>query len=124
RDRCPWDREQTHESLRRYLLEEAYEVIDAIDALPPVGRTGSEQGADPTPSGDEAWAHLEEELGDLLFQVYFHATLAAEEGRFTLAAVAAAIHAKLVRRHPHVFGEVEAETAGEVVANWDAIKRK
>ncbi|GAC1312314.1 MAG: nucleoside triphosphate pyrophosphohydrolase [Acidimicrobiales bacterium] len=98
RDRCPWDAEQTHQSLRRYLLEEAYEVLDAIDRLDESGYEG-----------------LEEELGDLLFQVYFHATLAAEEGQFTLADVARGIHDKLVRRHPHVFG-------GEP-RDWDEIKR-
>ena len=70
-----------------------------------------------------AVAHLEEELGDLLFQVYFHATLAAEEGRFTLADVARGVHDKLVSRHPHVFGDVTAETADDVAANWEAIKK-
>jgi len=70
-----------------------------------------------------AVAHLEEELGDLLFQVYFHATLAAEEGRFTLADVARGVHDKLVGRHPHVFGDVTAETADDVAANWEAIKK-
>jgi tetrapyrrole methylase family protein / MazG family protein len=89
---CPWDREQTHQSLTRYLLEEAYEVLEAIDDLP----------ADPEP-GD--YGHLEEELGDVLFQVVFHAAIAAEEGAFTLADVARGISDKLVRRHPHVFGD-------------------
>ena len=107
RQRCPWDREQTHASLTRHLVEEAYETVDAIEGL---GRPGGME-------------HLEEELGDLLFQVYFHATLAAEEGHFTLADVARRIHDKLVHRHPHVFGTVEAETAGKVVANWDRIKQ-
>jgi MazG family protein len=90
-------------------VEEAYEVVEAIDEL----------GA----GGAGAVAHLEEELGDLLFQVYFHATLAAEEGWFTLADVASGIHDKLVRRHPHVFAGVEAGTAGEVLTNWEEIKR-
>jgi tetrapyrrole methylase family protein/MazG family protein len=108
RERCPWDREQTHQSLTRHLLEETYEVLEAIDALGP-----EYEGA----------AHLEEELGDLLFQVYFHATLAAEEGLFTLADVARGIHDKLVRRHPHVFGQVEADTAGQVMTNWEQIKK-
>ena len=108
RDRCPWDREQTHASLSRHLIEEAYEVIEAIDEV----------------SADRAaYPHLEEELGDLLFQVVFHATLAAEAGEFTLADVARAVHDKLVRRHPHVFGEVEAVTAGAVIANWEEAKR-
>ena len=108
RRRCPWDREQTHQSLTRHLLEETYETLEAIEALGP-GGSGSE--------------HLEEELGDLLFQVVFHATLAAEEGQFTLADVAQGIHDKLVHRHPHVFGDVAAETAGQVMANWEQIKK-
>ncbi len=86
RERCPWDREQTHASLTRHLLEETYEVLEAIGAL------DVEAG--------EGFEHLEEELGDLLFQVVFHATLAAEEGHFTLADVARGIHDKLVHRHP------------------------
>ena len=106
---CPWDREQTHASLTRHLLEEAYETVEAIEGL---GR----------PPRADAMDHLREELGDLLFQVYFHATLAAEEGQFTLADVARGIHDKLVHRHPHVFGTVQADTAGQVVANWDRIK--
>lgn len=111
---CPWDREQTHASLTRHLLEEAYEVIDAIGEL-----DGTSPGEDDAP----AVAHLEEELGDLLFQVVFHSCLAAEEGRFTLADVARGVHDKLVARHPHVFGDVEAHDAGTVVANWEAIKK-
>jgi len=108
RERCPWDREQTHQSLTRHLLEETYEVLEAVDGL------GAEfEGAE----------HLEEELGDLLFQVFFHATLAAEEGLFTLADVAQGIHNKLVHRHPHVFGDVEARTAGQVLRNWEQIKQ-
>ena len=109
RAECPWDREQTHQSLTRHLLEESYEVLDAIDLL----------GADE----DEGYVALEEELGDLLFQVVFHATLGAEEGRFTLADVARGIHDKLVLRHPHVFAEVEVDGADEVVTNWEAIKK-
>jgi tetrapyrrole methylase family protein / MazG family protein len=108
RSRCPWDREQTHRSLTRHLLEETYEVLEAIEALGPDG-----EGAE----------HLEEELGDLLFQVVFHATLASEDGWFTLADVARRIHDKLVHRHPHVFGDVEADTAGQVMTNWEQIKR-
>jgi tetrapyrrole methylase family protein/MazG family protein len=110
RERCPWDREQTHASLTRHLLEETYEVLEAIEA---VGGAGSA----------EAFAHLEEELGDLLFQVVFHATLAAEEGQFTLADVARGIHDKLVGRHPHVFGDVRADSAQAVMTNWERIKR-
>ncbi|MGH9210338.1 MAG: MazG family protein [Acidimicrobiales bacterium] len=106
---CPWDRVQTHASLRRHLVEEAYEVLEAIDHLDP------ETGA-----GVDA---LEEELGDLLFQVVFHATLAAEEGHFDLADVARGISEKLIGRHPHVFGDVDAATADEVVTNWEQIKK-
>jgi tetrapyrrole methylase family protein/MazG family protein len=95
RQRCPWDRRQTHRSLGRHLLEESYEVLDAIDELP-----ASADGDDP---GDGAWDHLEEELGDLLFQVAFHAVLGAEAGRFDFADVARGVHDKLVGRHPHVF---------------------
>ncbi len=109
RRECPWDAEQTHESLRRHLLEESYEVLEAIDALDVDAGTGFE--------------HLEEELGDLLFQVVFHATLATEEGRFTLADVATTVHDKLRSRHPHVFGDVEVAGADDVVANWEQIKK-
>lgn len=108
RARCPWDQEQTHQSLTRHLLEETYELLEAIDALGP-----DFQGAD----------HVAEELGDVLFQVFFHATLAAEEGLFNLADVARGIHDKLVHRHPHVFGAVQARTAGQVMRNWEQIKQ-
>jgi tetrapyrrole methylase family protein/MazG family protein len=111
RQDCPWDRQQTHASLTRHLLEESYEVVEAIEAL------GPEPGAD-------AYAHLEEELGDLLFQVYFHATLATEEGQFDLAAVARGIHDKLVARHPHVFGDVTVADAGQVLSNWERNKQQ
>lgn len=112
REQCPWDREQTHQSLVKYLLEETYEVVDALHALDP-----------DDPHTDEA---LVEELGDLLYQVEFHATIAEQEGRFTISDVADGIHDKLVRRHPHVFPAegrtVEANDSNTVVANWDAIK--
>lgn len=110
RERCPWDQEQTHASLVRYLIEETYEVVDALNALDPQD-----------PRTDET---LIEELGDLLYQVEFHATIAEQEGRFSLADVARATHDKLVRRHPHVFGDVQAETASDVVTTWDEIKRR
>jgi tetrapyrrole methylase family protein/MazG family protein len=109
RERCDWDREQTHESLRRYLLDEAYEVLEAIDHL--------------DPDDPESDAHLEEELGDVLYQVVFHAAIAAEEGRFDLADVARGIHDKLVRRHPHVFGDVVLSDPDELDANWERIKK-
>jgi tetrapyrrole methylase family protein/MazG family protein len=109
REQCPWDREQTHASLVRYLIEETYEVVDALNALD-----------EDDPSTDDA---LIEELGDLLYQIEFHSTIAEQQGRFSLADVARATHDKLVRRHPHVFGDVEATTAGDVVTTWDEIKR-
>lgn len=109
RQQCPWDREQTHESLIKYLLEETYEVVDALSALDP-----------DDPTTDDA---LIEELGDLLYQVEFHATIAEQQGRFSMADIARAIHSKLVRRHPHVFGDVEADSAHEVVSTWDAVKK-
>jgi MazG family protein len=101
-DGCPWDREQTHQSLRKHLLEEAYEVVDAL-----------EDGATPALAG---------ELGDLLLQVVLHAQLAAEEGVFDLADVQAALTRKIIRRHPHVFGEAEARTAADVNRQWERIK--
>jgi tetrapyrrole methylase family protein/MazG family protein len=109
REQCPWDVEQTHSSLVPYLLEETYEVVDALAAL----------DAD-DPSTDE---HLIEELGDLLYQIEFHATIAEQEGRFTIADVTAGIYDKLVRRHPHVFGDATVDGADAVLTNWDAIKR-
>jgi tetrapyrrole methylase family protein/MazG family protein len=113
RRECPWDREQTHHSLARHLLEEAYETLDAIDGLSTdVGETDV-----------GGYVHLEEELGDLLLQVVFHATLAGEADMFGVEEVAETIRRKLVRRHPHVFGDVAAETAEHVMANWEALKR-
>ncbi|MGV3712559.1 nucleoside triphosphate pyrophosphohydrolase [Pseudolysinimonas sp.] len=99
---CAWDREQTHASLVQYLVEESAELVEAI-----------ESGSD---------AEMVEELGDVLYQVLFHADLATEEGRFTLEDVAAHMTQKMVGRHPHVFGDVVAETPDAVVANWEAIK--
>ena len=112
---CPWDAAQTHHSLRRHVLEEAYEVAAAIDELP-VDAPGGE-----IPAG--AYDALEDELGDLLFQVMIHSVLATEAGAFGIAEVASGVHAKLVRRHPHVFGEVEAATPDAVVTNWEQIKK-
>jgi MazG family protein len=96
---CPWDREQTHESLRPYLLEETYELLEAID------------------SGDDA--RIMEELGDLLLQVAMHAEIAAEESRFDAATVSEAVAAKMVKRHPHVFGSTSVADADEVLRNWE-----
>lgn len=102
-DGCPWDREQTHRSLRKHLLEEAYEVYDALDT-------------------DTATPALADELGDLLLQVVLHAQLAAEAGVFDLTDVEEAIATKIVRRHPHVFGDAEARTASDVNRQWERIK--
>lgn len=113
RERCPWDREQTHGSLVRHLLEETYEAIEAIEML----------GDDPAGAPPAVAEHVCEELGDLLCQVFFHATLAEEEGLFSLADIARGVHDKLVVRHPHVFGDVTAATPGAVVANWERIKQ-
>ena len=99
---CPWDHEQTHRTLARHLLEETHEVLDAIDA------------GDPD--------RLRDELGDVLLQVVFHAQMAAEEGTFDVDDVAQAIVEKLIRRHPHVFGEVHVSGADEVLVNWEQIK--
>ena len=106
RTECPWDREQTHRSLARYLLEETYEVLEALEADDP--------------------EHLREELGDLLLQVVFHARIASEsapaDGGFDVEDVAGGIVDKLVRRHPHVFAGLEVDDAEEVMSNWEALK--
>ena len=122
RARCPWDRVQTHGSLMPHLVEESYEVLDALARARcgRAGRTGDAAQRRPRRRGD----HLEEELGDLLFQIVFHARLAAGGGHFTLADVARGVHDKLVHRHPHVFGDVEAASAEQVVANWEEIKKE
>lgn len=99
---CPWDREQTHESLKPYLIEEAYEALDAIDR--------------------EDWGDLAEELGDVLLQVIFHSVLAKRTGKFAIEDVLETASAKMVRRHPHVFGETEARTAQDVLQNWEKLK--
>jgi len=137
RARCPWDQSQTHGSLARHLLEETYETLDAIEGLgvaealeisgpPGIPEAPGISAAMDGSAADviqEAVDHLAEELGDLLFQVYFHAVLAGEEGRFTLADVARGVHDKLVARHPHVFGDVLAATPEEVAANWEILKK-
>jgi tetrapyrrole methylase family protein/MazG family protein len=112
---CPWDATQTHHSLRRHVLEEAYEVVEAIEQLPADAPRGD------IPLG--AYDALEDELGDLLFQVMIQSVLASEAGAFTVADVARAVHTKLVRRHPHVFGDVQVGDANEVVTNWEQIKK-
>ena len=99
---CPWDREQTFDTIKPYLLEETYEVLDAIDA--------------------RDWTGLEDELGDLLLQAVFFAQMAAEQGHFDIAGSVHAINSKLVRRHPHIFADGDAKTPDEVVRRWDEIK--
>jgi ATP diphosphatase len=100
---CPWDREQTFDTIKRHTLEETYEVFDAIER--------------------RAWPDLKDELGDLLLQVLFYAQMAAEAGYFTIEDVAANLNAKLIRRHPHIFGDVEATDSNAVLRNWEQIKR-
>jgi MazG family protein len=99
---CPWDREQTHQSLKTYLIEEAYEVLDALE--------------------HDAAGELTEELGDLLLQILFHSDIAKQAGRFDIADVISGIHEKMVRRHPHVFGSVKADTPEQVLKNWAQLK--
>lgn len=101
---CPWDIEQTHQSIRRGFLEEAYEVAEAIDENSP--------------------EHLKEELGDVLLQVVFHASIAQDEGQYNINDVADGICKKLIYRHPHVFGDVTVQSTGEVLSNWEELKRK
>lgn len=99
---CPWDAEQTFDSIKKHTLEETYEVFDAIER--------------------RDWNDLRDELGDLLLQVLFYAQMAADAGHFNIADVAASLNAKLIRRHPHVFGEVDATTSDQVLRNWEQIK--
>ncbi|HYA98889.1 MAG TPA: nucleoside triphosphate pyrophosphohydrolase, partial [Ktedonobacteraceae bacterium] len=103
-DGCPWDRQQTHQSLTRYVIEETYEVVEALE--------------------ENDMEKLAEELGDLLLQVYLHAEIARQEGDFNIGDVYEHVSAKLIRRHPHVFGQIEVENAGQVVQNWEEIKRQ
>jgi ATP diphosphatase len=102
-DGCPWDREQTFDSIKRHTLEETYEVFDAIER--------------------RAWPDLKDELGDLLLQVLFYAQMASEAGYFTLQDVASNLNAKLIRRHPHIFGDVVAPDSADVLRNWEQIKQ-
>lgn len=101
-DGCPWDRQQTVDTIKPFLLEETYEVVDAI--------------------GRRDWDELANELGDLLLQIVFFAQMAAEENRFTIEDVIERIHTKMVRRHPHVFGDARADTAADVLRNWEVLK--
>ena len=103
-DGCPWDRQQTHQSLKRYVIEEAYEVVEALE--------------------ENDMDKLADELGDLLLQVYLHAEIARQEGDFAIGDVFEHVNAKLIRRHPHVFGDVQVSGPGQVLQNWDAIKKQ
>ncbi len=103
-DGCPWDRQQTHQSLTRYVIEETYEVVEALE--------------------ENNMEKLAEELGDLLLQVYLHAEIARQDGDFSIGDVFEYVNAKLIRRHPHVFGQLEVDNAGQVVQNWEVIKRQ
>lgn len=123
RQQCPWDREQTHGSLRPHLLEEAHEVLEALDVLAALEQADGDITDQAGDVGDDPFGHLAEELGDLLFQVVFHATLAAEQGQFTLADVASGIHDKLRDRHPHVFADGTASSAAEVAGSWEQAKK-
>ncbi|MCJ8329828.1 MAG: nucleoside triphosphate pyrophosphohydrolase [Lentisphaeria bacterium] len=102
-DGCPWDREQSHDTLKQHLIEEAYELIDAID------------------DGDDEF--IKDELGDVLLQVVFHCQIASEENRFDIDDVSAVISDKLIRRHPHVFGDAKLDSSGQVIKQWDEIKK-
>ena len=101
---CPWDREQTHDSLRKNLLEESHEVIEAID--------------------NHDMEHLKEELGDLLLQIVFHSKLAEQKGAFNFNDVVQVVTDKMIRRHPHIFSDVKADNAEAVLTNWEAIKKQ
>jgi tetrapyrrole methylase family protein/MazG family protein len=115
RAECPWDQEQTHASLTRHLLEEAYETLDALEAFVAAQALG---GAD-----NAVIDHLQEELGDLLFQVLFHAELGDEEGNFSLSSIADSLRDKLIGRHPHVFSDATVSGVDEVASRWEDIKR-
>jgi MazG family protein len=104
RNECPWDKEQTHQSLRKYILEEAYEVVETID--------------------NENWEDLKEELGDLLLQVVFQSAIAKESGKFTIDSVIEILNNKLIERHPHIFGDKKVNSAKDVQMNWETIKLK
>lgn len=129
---CPWDREQSHLSIRQYLIEEAYEVLDVLDRYQPTGdskQLAKQVTTDQYVPRDGSFSEkdrllLREELGDLLLQVLLHSQLAWERGEFTMGDVGEAMAAKLVSRHPHVFGETKASNSEQVLQNWEALKKK
>ncbi len=109
REECPWDREQTHESLSKHLIEEAYELLDSLAKLNDT---------------DESFQNLESELGDLLLQILLHSKIASENGYFSIVDVVDSLNKKLVKRHPHVFGDVKLDTPKEVQKQWEKIKQE
>lgn len=116
RAECPWDQEQTHATLTRHLIEEAYEALDALENMVRLDDSGE--------LSDESIDHVQEELGDLLFQIVFHAELGDEEDRFNFATIADAVRDKLTYRHPHVFGDVSVRDADDVASRWEVLKKK
>ena len=133
RRECPWDKKQTHASLRKHLLEETYETLEAIDRLSETldedsadgenSKQGSAQNSEKNAQQLAAAKSLCDELGDLLYQVFFHSLLASERDDFDVYDVVASIQAKLVRRHPHVFGDLEVESEEDLAPHWEAIKK-
>ena len=137
RQECPWDKKQTHASLRKHLLEETYETLEAIDRLSETldeggagsnensekGSANSEKGSAKSAQQLAAAKSLCDELGDLLYQVFFHSLLASERDDFDVYDVVASIQAKLIRRHPHVFGDLEVDSEEELAPHWEAIKK-
>lgn len=135
RQECPWDKKQTHASLRKHLLEETYETLEAIDRLSETldeggaGDGGAESGENSEQDNEKSAQQLAaakslcDELGDLLYQVFFHSLLASERDDFDVYDVVASIQAKLIRRHPHVFGDLEVESEEELAPHWEAIKK-
>ncbi len=109
REECPWDKEQTHESLSKHLIEEAYELLDSLAEL-------TEE--------EESYRNLNQELGDLLLQILLHSKIASEEGYFSIVEVIESLNEKLIKRHPHVFGDVELETPKDVEKQWEKIKQE
>ena len=109
REECPWDKEQTHESLSKHLIEEAYELLDSLAKLN---------------NSDESFQNLESELGDLLLQILLHSKIASENGYFSIVDVVDSLNKKLVKRHPHVFGDVKLDTPKEVQKQWEKIKQE
>lgn len=121
RQECPWDKKQTHASLRKHLLEETYETLEAIDRLCEV--LGSEQTHQKSTQQIASAKSLCDELGDLLYQVFFHSLLASERDDFDVYDVVASIQAKLIRRHPHVFGNLKVDSEEDLAPHWEAIKK-